>query len=40
MKTKEVVQSSFDLLGELMKFNYVGFKEFNDIITEAEVIAC
>jgi hypothetical protein len=23
-----------------MKFNYVGFKEFNDIITEAEVIAC
>lgn len=36
MKTKEVLQSSFDLLGELMKFNYVGFKEFNDVITEAQ----
>jgi hypothetical protein len=37
MKTKEVLQSSFDLLGELMKFNYIAFKEFNDVITEAEV---
>ena len=38
MKTKEVLQSSFDLLGELMKFNYIAFKEFNDVVTEAEVI--
>lgn len=37
MKTKEVLQSSFDLLGELMKFNSTGFKEFNDSITDAEV---
>ena len=38
MKTKEVLQSSFDLLGELMKFNYLAFKEFNDVVTESEVI--
>ena len=37
MKTKEILQSSFDLLGELMKFNYISFKEFNDCITDAEV---
>ncbi|XP_028410045.1 short transient receptor potential channel 4-associated protein-like [Dendronephthya gigantea] len=36
MKTKEVLQSSFDLLGELMKFNYIAFKEFNEVITEVE----
>lgn len=37
MKTKEDLQSSFDLLGELMKFNYTAFQEFNESITDAEV---
>lgn len=38
MKTKEVLQSSFDLLGELMKFNILAFRAFNDIISEEEVL--
>lgn len=32
-KAKEIIQSSFDLLGELMKFNPVAFQQFNDAIT-------
>lgn len=37
IKSKEVLQSSFDLLGELMKFNHVAFKEFTLMISEIEV---
>eukprot|EP00111_Clytia_hemisphaerica_P024052 TCONS_00070896-protein len=31
-KSKEIIQSSFDLLGELMKFNSAGFQNFNDAV--------
>lgn len=31
-KAKEIIQSSFDLLGELMKFNETGFQEFNNAV--------
>ena len=31
-KAKEIIQSSFDLLGELMKFNEAGFQEFNNAV--------
>nr|XP_006817993.1 PREDICTED: short transient receptor potential channel 4-associated protein-like [Saccoglossus kowalevskii] len=33
VKSKEILQSSFDLLGELMKFNVNAFKRFNKLIT-------
>ncbi|XP_070576007.1 short transient receptor potential channel 4-associated protein-like [Ptychodera flava] len=33
IKSKEILQSSFDLLGELMKFNINAFKRFNKTIT-------
>ena len=32
-KAKEILQSSFDLLGELMKFNEIAFQRFNNFIT-------
>lgn len=35
-KSKEIIQSSFDLLGELMKFNSTGFQHFNDAIESDE----
>ncbi|XP_057291959.1 short transient receptor potential channel 4-associated protein-like [Hydractinia symbiolongicarpus] len=31
-KAKEIIQSSFDLLGELMKFNVAGFVQFNQSV--------
>jgi len=31
-KAKEIIQSSFDLLGEVMKFNADGYQQFNDAI--------
>lgn len=37
MKPKEILQSSFDLLGELMKFNPIAFKIFNSVIDDKEV---
>ncbi|XP_077982757.1 short transient receptor potential channel 4-associated protein-like [Glandiceps talaboti] len=33
IKSKEILQSSFDLLGELMKFNINAFRRFNKAIT-------
>jgi len=37
-KSKEIIQSSFDLLGELMKFNSSGFQTFNDAVeSDAQV---
>ncbi|XP_033626830.1 short transient receptor potential channel 4-associated protein-like [Asterias rubens] len=35
-KSKEVLQSNFDLLAELMKFNHVAFKRFNKFIETEE----
>ena len=32
LQTKDIIQSSFDLLGELMKFNASGYKQFNECI--------
>ncbi|XP_020916846.1 short transient receptor potential channel 4-associated protein-like [Exaiptasia diaphana] len=34
IKPKEILQSSFDLLGELMKFNPIAFKIFNSVIDD------
>ncbi|XP_032219166.1 short transient receptor potential channel 4-associated protein isoform X2 [Nematostella vectensis] len=36
LKPKEILQSSFDLLGELMKFNEVAFKIFNSVVTDKQ----
>ncbi|XP_031558497.1 short transient receptor potential channel 4-associated protein-like isoform X2 [Actinia tenebrosa] len=36
MKPKEILQSSFDLLGELMKFNPIAFKIFNSVIDDKQ----
>lgn len=33
---KEILQSSFDLLGELIKFNIEAFKAFDSILTTEE----
>ncbi|XP_022103399.1 short transient receptor potential channel 4-associated protein-like [Acanthaster planci] len=35
-KSKEVLQSNFDLLAELMKFNHIAFKRFNKLIDTQE----
>ena len=37
-KSKEIIQSSFDLLGELMKFNSSGFQNFNDAIENEQQV--
>ena len=37
-KSKEVLQSNFDLLAELMKFNHVAFKRFNKFIETEEKV--
>ncbi|CAL1542010.1 unnamed protein product [Lymnaea stagnalis] len=36
IRHKEILQSSFDLLGELIKFNIVAFKAFDAILTTEE----
>lgn len=37
LKPKEILQSSFDLLGELMKFNPFAFKRFDQVISDKQV---
>jgi len=37
IKPKEILQSNFDLLGELMKFNPIAFKIFNSVIDDKKV---
>ena len=37
LKPKEILQSSFDLLGELMKFNPFAFKRFDLGISDKQV---
>lgn len=36
LKPKEILQSSFDLLGELMKFNPFAFKRFDQVISDKQ----
>jgi len=36
LKPKEILQSSFDLLGELMKFNLFAFKRFDQVISDKQ----
>ncbi|KAJ7337109.1 Short transient receptor putative channel 4-associated protein [Desmophyllum pertusum] len=36
LKPKEILQSSFDLLGELMKFNPFAFKRFDQVIQDKQ----
>lgn len=31
-KSKDILQSSFDLLGEVMKFNAHAFRQFNEAV--------
>lgn len=33
IRHKEILQSSFDLLGELIKFNWEAFKTFDSVLT-------
>ena len=40
LKPKEILQSSFDLLGELMKFNPFAFKRFDQVISDKQVSKC
>ena len=35
IRHKEILQSSFDLLGELIKFNWEAFKTFDSVLTPA-----
>ena len=37
LKPKEILQSSFDLLGELMKFNQFAFIRFDQAISTKQV---
>ena len=37
MKAKQILQSSFDLLGEVMKFNIYAFQRFDSYISEQQV---
>lgn len=37
-KSKDILQSSFDLLGEVMKFNAHAFRQFNEAVcSESQV---
>ena len=38
-KSKEVLQSNFDLLAELMKFNRTAYKRFEGIVNTEEVVS-
>jgi len=38
IRHKEILQSSFDLLGELVKFNIEAFKTFDSILTTQEKV--
>jgi len=38
-KTKEILQSSFDLLAELMKFNIEAFKIAEDVLRTTELVS-
>ncbi|XP_065676385.1 short transient receptor potential channel 4-associated protein-like [Hydra vulgaris] len=40
LQSKEIIQSSFDLLGELMKFNACGYIKFNECIESSKQIDC
>lgn len=37
-KSRDVLQSYFDLLGELMKFNIDAFKRFNNYVNTEEKV--
>jgi len=39
IRHKEILQSSFDLLGELVKFNIDAFKTFDTILTTQEKVS-
>ncbi len=38
-KSKEVLQSNFDLLAELMKFNRTAYKRFEDVVKTDELVS-
>lgn len=38
-KSKEVIQSYFDLLAELMKFNIGAYQRFNKVITNEDKVS-
>ena len=39
IRHKEILQSSFDLLGELVKFNIEAFKTFDNIFTTQQKVS-
>ena len=39
IRLKEILQSSFDLLGELIKFNIEAFKAFDKVLNSKEKVS-